>query len=586
MANAEMMPMSDERLLTENDLRNLSASDLRIARNEIFARHGYAFKSTDLLEHFLRYDWYQPRERNVTLSDIERQNVEFLRRYEGNPAALAAINPSNEGQQIVRANTPEAQSTPPSITLPNQTDLEIAAAHNIGTFVCPSSYEISSSLELNISYGSCLGFIDFINSTAGNQSFSASQQIQNLSGTLDGAFTSAIDLKCTGLDLTEGVNSGSNVASNIISIGGAYAAEQLRMGAELCQEALSQYQTYMQRLDLPMWDADVRAASHILAQRIEPSTALAQSYFLLERINFQSQFSAADEIEILNDINRSLSLHGLDIESDIDELFDKISWPQVDDLASMGNIRAIELLSLYHTYTTPPDYFAAEVYEYLIELISSEGTWSEQDFNLRIARDEALLRLEVFYSRGDYEKVYSFATDAAEGGIVEANFYLGMLYANGDFVERNPSQALSFMQIAATIEFKNAASLIVEIREEIAAQEQQRYAADLHESAARAWLAAQPSNISFPFYCSGRIWSGSNWIAAGRERGVPATQQMLHVRSLPFHVRGAALDALSNVHECFSLQVTIPQQELTLVLAEEGEAIFAWGQRAFVGVRF
>ncbi|GHS94383.1 hypothetical protein FACS1894207_2490 [Bacteroidia bacterium] len=74
----------DHYLLTESDLRGLSKWDLRILRNEIYARHGYIFKSKDLREYFSAQDWYQPQYNDVShlLNKIEKQNVEFIKRHE------------------------------------------------------------------------------------------------------------------------------------------------------------------------------------------------------------------------------------------------------------------------------------------------------------------------------------------------------------------------------------------------------------------------------------------------------------------------------------------------------------------------
>ncbi|MDR0834018.1 MAG: YARHG domain-containing protein [Candidatus Symbiothrix sp.] len=70
------------RLLTESDLYGLSKAQLRILRNEIYARHGRRFKSADLQEYFSRQSWYQPLYDEVSLTNIELKNVEFIRQHE------------------------------------------------------------------------------------------------------------------------------------------------------------------------------------------------------------------------------------------------------------------------------------------------------------------------------------------------------------------------------------------------------------------------------------------------------------------------------------------------------------------------
>jgi uncharacterized caspase-like protein len=56
-----IFPDSDSRHLSEGDLSKLSKDDLRIARNEIFARRGRHFTAPDLTTRFSKFAWYVPR---------------------------------------------------------------------------------------------------------------------------------------------------------------------------------------------------------------------------------------------------------------------------------------------------------------------------------------------------------------------------------------------------------------------------------------------------------------------------------------------------------------------------------------------
>ncbi|MGN1385559.1 MAG: YARHG domain-containing protein [Bacillus sp. (in: firmicutes)] len=78
-----ILPDSDYRYLTYSDIAGLSKAELRIARNEIYARHGYIFKSEDLQDYFSSQAWYSP-DPNYTdnLSAVEKANVEFIKEYE------------------------------------------------------------------------------------------------------------------------------------------------------------------------------------------------------------------------------------------------------------------------------------------------------------------------------------------------------------------------------------------------------------------------------------------------------------------------------------------------------------------------
>lgn len=71
-------------LLNAGDLNGYSRQQLRIMRNEIFARHGYIFNSEDLRNYFEKQSWYRAENYNVDnlLSRIERSNVALIKSLE------------------------------------------------------------------------------------------------------------------------------------------------------------------------------------------------------------------------------------------------------------------------------------------------------------------------------------------------------------------------------------------------------------------------------------------------------------------------------------------------------------------------
>jgi len=77
-----IFPDSDRRLLTPDDVASLSKSDLRIARNEIYARRGWDFKTPEMEAYFETFDWYEPKLGKVELSHIEQKNVDFIAKWE------------------------------------------------------------------------------------------------------------------------------------------------------------------------------------------------------------------------------------------------------------------------------------------------------------------------------------------------------------------------------------------------------------------------------------------------------------------------------------------------------------------------
>ncbi len=82
-----IIPDSDTRLLTEYDLYGFTTDELRIARNEIYARHGRKFTDKALQEYFDSKSWYygvwEPDEfSDNMLSDIEHKNKDLIVEYE------------------------------------------------------------------------------------------------------------------------------------------------------------------------------------------------------------------------------------------------------------------------------------------------------------------------------------------------------------------------------------------------------------------------------------------------------------------------------------------------------------------------
>ena len=77
-------PEGSARLIRYYDIEGLTSWDLKIMRNEIFARKGYIFKTKDMIDYFNQTTWYIPRFNDVTklLSEIEKINCEFIKLHE------------------------------------------------------------------------------------------------------------------------------------------------------------------------------------------------------------------------------------------------------------------------------------------------------------------------------------------------------------------------------------------------------------------------------------------------------------------------------------------------------------------------
>lgn len=80
-------PQSDTKKLTVKQVKKLSKAKRRLAKNEIYARHGRKFLDQNLQEYFDNQDWYigiiEPEEFDESVfNKIEKHNVRLLAKYE------------------------------------------------------------------------------------------------------------------------------------------------------------------------------------------------------------------------------------------------------------------------------------------------------------------------------------------------------------------------------------------------------------------------------------------------------------------------------------------------------------------------
>lgn len=85
--NDYILKDSDSKLITESDLSELTAEQLRLARNEIYARHGRKFNDSTLQSYFNKCSWYHgtidpDSFSDDLLNDFEKQNKDIITNYE------------------------------------------------------------------------------------------------------------------------------------------------------------------------------------------------------------------------------------------------------------------------------------------------------------------------------------------------------------------------------------------------------------------------------------------------------------------------------------------------------------------------
>ena len=78
------MELFENKLISEQMLHGLSLNELRLLRNEVYARHGRQFQAPWLSQYFFSQPWYQPDEnfKDEELTGPDKQNVETIVAYE------------------------------------------------------------------------------------------------------------------------------------------------------------------------------------------------------------------------------------------------------------------------------------------------------------------------------------------------------------------------------------------------------------------------------------------------------------------------------------------------------------------------
>jgi len=78
------MQFFENRTLSDQMLRGLSLHELRLLRNEVYARHGRMFRAEWLQQYFFFQPWYAPDEnfKDEELSGNDKLNVETIVKYE------------------------------------------------------------------------------------------------------------------------------------------------------------------------------------------------------------------------------------------------------------------------------------------------------------------------------------------------------------------------------------------------------------------------------------------------------------------------------------------------------------------------
>lgn len=117
---------SSSRYLTTSDLSPLSAWELKLARNEIYARHGRKFDNSDVQAYFDSQSWYygyiEPDNFDESVfNTYESANVAFIKQYENGtaPSSAASINSGTSSSGSSGSSSSNSGSTSSDYILPN-----------------------------------------------------------------------------------------------------------------------------------------------------------------------------------------------------------------------------------------------------------------------------------------------------------------------------------------------------------------------------------------------------------------------------------------------------------------------------------
>ena len=121
-----LLPDSDKRIITDGELSNLTAEEVRLACNELYARHGRKFSDSSIQAYFNSKSWYHGTiEPNAfdeaVFNEYERKNKDTIVNYE---KFIGSNQNSNSGgysnQQLIdmaRRYANSKGSNPPNVEI-------------------------------------------------------------------------------------------------------------------------------------------------------------------------------------------------------------------------------------------------------------------------------------------------------------------------------------------------------------------------------------------------------------------------------------------------------------------------------------
>ena len=105
-SSADYIFPSDRQYISEADMAGWNQKTALLARNEIYARHGYVFQTQEIQNYFAAKSWYTPNSSygGSGLNDVEKANVDTISAYEQKMGwAEQDVSPTKLAQGAVRS---------------------------------------------------------------------------------------------------------------------------------------------------------------------------------------------------------------------------------------------------------------------------------------------------------------------------------------------------------------------------------------------------------------------------------------------------------------------------------------------------
>ncbi len=139
----------------------------------------------------------------------------------------------------------------------------------------------------------------------------------------------------------------------------------------------------------------------------------------------------------------ALPIHILATDTFEDIINNKYFIKFVQQEADRDNAMAQFLLDMTQDYETAIQNVNEPVYQSLKDLAESGDAFNKTAFGI------------LAYKKGKYEDAYKYLTQATDSGYIEAEYYLGMMYLEGYYVNEDYNKALTLIKIGTGDYFIN-----------------------------------------------------------------------------------------------------------------------------------